>query len=202
MAPMRLEIITAEREVYSDDVDVLVAPGSEGELGILPHHAPLMTALQPGEIRVRKDGEEVFMAVSSGFLEVMDNKVTILADTAERSDEIDEARVQEALKRAEERIQMHSSDMDLERAVASLRRSQARLKVVQRRRSRPPNLSRASEGPASRSPSSRRSLTAGREWGRCCGRAHPPAPADLSGIIQDSAYVALHQLVYHFLGVV
>jgi F-type H+-transporting ATPase subunit epsilon len=135
---MRLEIITAEREVYSDDVDVLVAPGSEGELGILPHHAPLMTALQPGEIRVRKDGEEVFMAVSSGFLEVMDNKVTILADTAERSDEIDEARVQEALKRAEERIQMHSSDMDLERAVASLRRSQARLKVVQRRRNRPP----------------------------------------------------------------
>ena len=138
MAPMRVEIITAEREVYSDDVDVLVAPGSEGELGILPHHAPLMTALQPGEIRVRKDGEEVFMAVSSGFLEVMDNKVTILADTAERSDEIDEARVQEALKRAEERIQMHSSDMDLERAVASLRRSQARLKVVQRRRNRPP----------------------------------------------------------------
>jgi F-type H+-transporting ATPase subunit epsilon len=135
---MRVEIITAEREVYSDDVDVLVAPGSEGELGILPHHAPLMTALQPGEILVRKDGEEVFMAVSSGFLEVMDNKVTILADTAERSDEIDEARVQEALKRAEERIQMHSSDMDLERAVASLRRSQARLKVVQRRRNRPP----------------------------------------------------------------
>ena len=138
MAPMRLEIITAEREVYSDDVDVLVAPGSEGELGILPHHAPLMTALKPGEIRVRKDGEEVFMAVSSGFLEVMDNKVTILADTAERSDEIDEARVQEALKRAEERIQMHSSDMDLERAVVSLRRSQARLKVAQRRRNRPP----------------------------------------------------------------
>ena len=135
---MRLEIITAEREVYSDDVDVLVAPGSEGELGILPHHAPLMTALKPGEIRVRKDGEEVFMAVSSGFLEVMDNKVTILADTAERSDEIDEARVQEALKRAEERIQMHSSDMDLERAVVSLRRSQARLKVAQRRRNRPP----------------------------------------------------------------
>ena len=137
MAPMKLEIITAEREVYSDEVDVLVAPGIEGELGILPHHAPLMTALQPGEIRIRKEGEDVFMAVSSGFLEVMDNKVTILADTAERSDEIDEARVQEALKRAEERIQMRESDMDLERAVAALRRSQARLKVAQRRRSRP-----------------------------------------------------------------
>ena len=137
MAPMRLEIITAEREVYSDDVDILVAPGIEGELGILPHHSPLMTALQPGEIRIRKDGEDVFMAVSSGFLEVMDNKVTILADTAERSDEIDEARVQEAMKRAEERIQRRESDMDLERAVAALRRSQARLKVAQRRRSRP-----------------------------------------------------------------
>ena len=134
---MRLEIITAEREVYSEDVDVLVAPGIEGELGILPHHAPLMTALQPGEIRIRKDGEDEFMAVSSGFLEVMDNKVTILADTAERSDEIDEARVQEAMKRAEERIQNRESDMDLERAVAALRRSQARLKVSQRRRSRP-----------------------------------------------------------------
>ena len=137
MAPMRLEIITAEREVYSDDVDVLVAPGIEGELGILPHHAPLMTALQPGEIRIRKDGEDEFMAVSSGFLEVMDNKVTILADTAERSDEIDEARVQDAMKRAEERIQNRESDMDLERAVAALRRSQARLKVSQRRRNRP-----------------------------------------------------------------
>ena len=134
---MRLEIITAEREVYSDEVDILVAPGIEGELGILPHHSPLMTALQPGEIRIRKDGEDVFMAVSSGFLEVMDNKVTILADTAERSDEIDEARVQEAMKRAEERIQRRESDMDLERAVAALRRSQARLKVAQRRRSRP-----------------------------------------------------------------
>ena len=136
MAPMKLEIITAEQVVYSDDVDVVVAPGIEGELGILPHHAPLMTSLQPGEIRVRKDGEEVFLAVSGGFLEMMANKLTILADTAERSEEIDEARVQEAIKRAEERLAMGSADMDLERAVATLRRSQTRLKVVQRRRTR------------------------------------------------------------------
>ena len=134
---MRLEIITAEREVYSDDVDILVAPGIEGELGILPHHAPLMTALQPGELRLLKDGEDVYMAVSGGFMEVMNNKVTILADAAERSDEIDEARVQDAIRRAEERIQSRESDMDLERAVAALRRSQARLRVVQRRRNRP-----------------------------------------------------------------
>ena len=138
MAPMRLEIITAERVVYSDDVDLLVAPGQEGELGILPHHAPLMTVLTPGEITVRKEGEEdSYLAVSGGFLEVMSNHVTILADAAERSDEIDEARVQEAMRRAEERIRMRTSDMDLERAVASLRRSQARLRVAQRRRMRP-----------------------------------------------------------------
>jgi F-type H+-transporting ATPase subunit epsilon len=136
MAQMKLEIITAERVVYSDDVDLVVAPGSEGELGILPLHAPLMTSLQPGEIRVRKDGEDVFLAVSGGFLEMMANKVTILADAAERSDEIDEARVQEAIKRGEERLAMRASDMDMERAVASLRRSQTRLKVVQRRRTR------------------------------------------------------------------
>jgi F-type H+-transporting ATPase subunit epsilon len=133
---MKLEIITAERVVYSDDVDLVVAPGSEGELGILPLHAPLMTSLQPGEIRVRKDGEDVFLAVSGGFLEMMANRVTILADAAERSDEIDEARVQEAIKRGEERLAMRASDMDMERAVASLRRSQTRLKVVQRRRTR------------------------------------------------------------------
>ena len=137
MAPMKLEIITAERVVYSDDVDVLVAPGIEGELGILPHHAPLMTALMPGEIMVRKDGGETYLAVSGGFLEMMDNKVTILADAAERSEEIDEARVQEAIKKAEERMSMRSEDMDLERAMVALRRSQTRLNVVQRRRTRP-----------------------------------------------------------------
>ena len=136
MAPMKLEIITAEQVVSSDDVDVVVAPGSEGELGILPHHASLMTSLQPGEIQVRKDGEDVFLAVSGGFLEIMDNKVTILADTAERSEEIDEARVQEAMKRAEERLAASPTDTDLERAVVALRRSQTRLKVVQRRRTR------------------------------------------------------------------
>lgn len=136
MAPMRLEIITAERVVYSDDVDVVEAPGTEGELGILPHHAPLMTGLKPGELRVKKGAEETFMAVSGGFLEVMANKVTVLADAAERSDEIDEERVKEAMRRAEERLASHPADMDLERAVAALRRSQVRLRVAQRRRGR------------------------------------------------------------------
>ena len=87
MATMRLEIVTAERIVYSEDVDILVAPGIDGELGILPRHAPLLTVLKPGEIRVVKDGEDSLMAVSGGFLEVLGNKVTILADTAPTSDQ-------------------------------------------------------------------------------------------------------------------
>jgi F-type H+-transporting ATPase subunit epsilon len=131
---MRLEIITAERLVYSDDVDVVVAPGIEGQLGILPHHAPLMTALQPGELMVRKNGEESYLAVSGGFMEVLGNRVTILADAAERSDEIDEQRAQQAVERARERLEKREADIELEQALHSLRRAQVRLNVVRRRR--------------------------------------------------------------------
>ena len=135
--PLTLEIVTAERVVYSEEVDVLVAPGVVGELGILPSHAPLLTIMQPGEIRVDKGEEQTYIAVSGGFLEVIGNKATILADTAERAEEIDEARAEEAVKRAEERISSAASAMDLERALASVRRSQARLKVARRRRRGP-----------------------------------------------------------------
>ena len=135
--PLTLEIVTAERVVYSEDVDVLIAPGVVGELGILPSHAPLLTIMQPGEIRVDKGEEQTYIAVSGGFLEVIGNKATILADTAERAEEIDEARAEEAVKRAEERISSAASAMDLERALASVRRSQARLKVARRRRRGP-----------------------------------------------------------------
>lgn len=137
MATMRLEIATAERVVYSEDVEILVAPGMDGQLGILPNHAPLLTALQPGEIRVVREGEESYMAVSGGFLEVMANRVTILADTAERAEEIDIERAEEAMQRAQERIETGgASDMDLQRALASIRRSQARLLAARRRRPR------------------------------------------------------------------
>jgi F-type H+-transporting ATPase subunit epsilon len=134
VAKLQLDIVTAERLVTSEEVDVLVAPGEDGELAVLPHHAPLLTVLKPGEIRVLNDGEESDIAVSGGFMEVMPDKVTILADTAERADEIDEERAEAALKKAQERIDSAPADMDLERAVASLRRSQARLKVARRRR--------------------------------------------------------------------
>ena len=134
MAPMLLEIITAERQVYSDEVDAVVAPGIEGQLGILPHHAPLMTVLQPGELLIRKGGEEAYLAVTGGFMEVLGNKVTVLADAAERSDEIDEQRAQEAIEQAQERIRNRGSDEQLEEALRSLRRAQVRVGIARRRR--------------------------------------------------------------------
>ena len=144
MATMRLEIITAESHVYSEEVEVLVAPGIDGELGILPHHAPLMTALQPGEIMIRKEGQETYMAVTGGFLEVMGNQVTILADACERSDEIDEERARVAMQQAQERLASRTSDLDLEQATVAIRRAESRLRVARRRRSRqgpPPQAS-------------------------------------------------------------
>ena len=136
MATMRLEIITAEGQVYADDVEMVVAPGMEGQLGILAHHAPLMTALQPGEILIRKDGEDTFLAVTGGFMEVIGNAVTILADAAERSDEIDEERAQAAVDRARERLSQQSADLQLEQVAVALRRAQVRLNVARRRRPR------------------------------------------------------------------
>ena len=149
MPPMLLEIITAERQVYSDEVDLVVAPGVVGELGILPHHAPLMTVLQPGELLVRKDGEDTYMVVTGGFLEVLGNKVTILADAAERSEEIDEARAQAAVGRAQDQSRNRESNAQLEEALRSLRRAQVRVVVSRRRR---PGVPRGMEQPPSAAP--------------------------------------------------
>ena len=138
MAKLRFEIVTAERLVYSDDVDIVIAPGFEGQLGILPSHAPILTMLHPGELVVRKNGEETAMFVSGGFLEVMGNRVTVLADVAERAEEIDIARAEEAKRRAEEMLREHIPEMDLARAEAALKRSLMRLKVAERRRKKRP----------------------------------------------------------------
>jgi len=134
---LKFDIVTAERMVYSDDVDVVIAPGVEGQLGILPNHASLLTMLQPGELVVRKEGEETEMFVSGGFLEVMQNRVTLLADVAERAEEIDIARAEEAKRRAEEQIKQAPPEMDLAVAEAALRRALARIKIAERRRKRP-----------------------------------------------------------------
>lgn len=138
MATTRLDIVTAEREVFSDDVDEVIAPGVEGQLGILPHHSPLMTTLLPGELRVKKGGEEFYLAISGGFIEVRPDRVIILADAAERVEEIDVARAEEAKRRAEERLAEHVEGMDLARAEAALHRSLARITVAERRRRRRP----------------------------------------------------------------
>ncbi|MBR61207.1 MAG: ATP synthase F1 subunit epsilon [Dehalococcoidia bacterium] len=132
---MRLDIVTAEKLVYSDEVSSVVAPGAEGQLGILPNHAPLLTSLMPGELKVLKDGEETNIAVSGGFLEVLKNVVTVLADTAERAEDIDVERAEAALKRAQDKVNSSGSDLDLERAIRALKRSQARVFVSKRKRS-------------------------------------------------------------------
>jgi F-type H+-transporting ATPase subunit epsilon len=133
---IKLDIVTAEQLVYSDDVDIVVAPGIDGELAVLPRHAPLMTMLQPGELRVRKGGEEVLMAITGGFLEVRPDRVTVLADAAERAEDIDAARAEEAKRRAEERLSGKIVEADMARAEAALRRSLLRLRVAEKRRRR------------------------------------------------------------------
>jgi F-type H+-transporting ATPase subunit epsilon len=134
MATLRLEIITAERQVFVDDVNVVVAPGIEGDLGILPHHAPLMTMLKPGELLIRKDGNETYMSVSGGFLEIRPDKIIILADACERAEEIDIERAEEAKHRAEERLKNLPPGLDVARAQAALLRSLVRLRVAEMRR--------------------------------------------------------------------
>lgn len=138
MSTIRFDVVTAEGVVYSEDVDIVIAPGVQGQLGILPHHTPLMTMLEPGELRARKGGEEVYMAISGGFLEVRPDRVIVLADAAEREEEIDISRAEEAKRRAQQRLKERAPNVDHARAEASLRRALTRLQVVQRRRKRRP----------------------------------------------------------------
>ena len=134
MAKLKFEIVTAERVVYSEDVDMVIAPGSQGELGILSSHAPLLTTLKPGMLTVRHDGEDVAMFVNGGFLEVMQDKVIVLADVAERAEEIDVAKAEEAKRNAEESLRKSASAVDIAAAEAALRRSLIQLKVAEHRR--------------------------------------------------------------------
>ena len=147
--PMMLEITTAERQVYGEEVDMVIAPGIDGQLGILPQHAPLMTMLQPGELTIRKGGADSYFAVTGGFMEVLGDRVIILADACEHSEEINEERAQEAMRRAQEQISSRPADMQMQQALASLRRAQVRLETVRRRRARgggqlPPSVSSSS----------------------------------------------------------
>ena len=137
MPSLKIDIVTAERIVYSAEADAVIAPGVEGQLGILPHHAPLMTILQAGELVVRKGGEEDIMAISGGFLEVRPDHVIVLADQAERAEEIDAARAEAARKRAEERLKdRHVAGLDAARAETALRRALVRLSVAEKIKTR------------------------------------------------------------------
>ena len=131
---LRLEIVTPEKKIYSDDVDSVVVPGSEGEMGILTDHAPLMTMLQPGELRVFKGGEELRMAIGSGFIEVSNNKVAVLTDMAVHESDIDDVAAEEAIQRAEAALRdTHLDDEEYATVKASLQKSLALVRVKRRR---------------------------------------------------------------------
>lgn len=134
MAKLRVEIVTGERVVYTEeDVDMVVAPGIDGTLGILPRHAPLITVLSSGELRIKKGGREEALVVFGGFMEVTPDRVIVLADTAEAVEEIDLARAEEARRRAEASITNRQGQIDLEEAQVALRRATLRLQIGQRR---------------------------------------------------------------------
>jgi F-type H+-transporting ATPase subunit epsilon len=132
--PLLLEIVTPERLAYSDMVDSVVLPGSEGELGVLPHHAPLVSMLGVGELRIRKGGAEESFAIAGGFLQVRPDKVVVMAETADMASEIDLEKAQEARREAERALEEVSGEpADLARARAQLQTALLRIRVAERR---------------------------------------------------------------------
>ena len=131
---MKLEIVTPDGKAYSEDVEMVTLTGVQGEMGILPQHVRLMTKLMPGELVVRKDGRDVFVAVGGGLVEVTRTRVSILTDMAVAADKIDEAKAEEARRRAEMRLREKLSAEEVAATNASLARSLAQLKVKRRQR--------------------------------------------------------------------
>ena len=135
--PLHLEVITPERKVYEDDVDMVVAPATDGYVGILPHHAPLFTTLGPGEFKVKRGGVEEILAVFGGFMDVRGDRVVVLTDAAEPAEEIDASRAQQARDRAQQVLAAGpASAADEQRARAELQRALVRLRVSENRRRR------------------------------------------------------------------
>ena len=133
MAKLNVELVTAEGRVLSQEADFVLAPGADGDLGVMPHHIPLLTPLRTGEVMVRNDGVEEYLFVSGGFLEVLPDRVVILADAAERAEDIDQARAEAARRAAEEVLAENAGDA---MAAAKLERALYRLKVAEVRRRR------------------------------------------------------------------
>src|SRR6266516_2943536 len=128
---MHVEVVTAEREPYNGEADMVIAPGTEGELGILPRHAALLTTRKVGEMLIRLGGAEEPFFVSGGFLEVSNNTVTVLAETAERAEEIDQARAEAARRQAQERLAQAQSDIERAELEGELERAVARLRIAE-----------------------------------------------------------------------
>jgi F-type H+-transporting ATPase subunit epsilon len=139
--PLHLEIVTPERLAYEDEVDMVLVPAIDGELGILPHHTPLVSLLGVGELRIRKGGEEESFAIAGGFLQVRPDKVVVMAETASLASEIDLERAQEARREAERALETSGEDADLAMARAQLQMALSQIRVAERRRR---------EGPRSR----------------------------------------------------
>ena len=133
MAKLQVELVTAEGKILSQEADFVLAPGADGELGVLPNHIPLLTPLKTGEVTVRNDGNDEHIFVAGGFLEVLPDKVVILADVAERAEEIDEAHAEAARKRAEELLAQEPENVE---AAQMLEREVLRLRVAEIRRHR------------------------------------------------------------------
>ena len=129
---LRLEVITPEAVVYSDDVDLVTLPGVEGQLGIFPQHIRLMTQMEPGEMIVHKNGQDSFLAVGEGLIEIRGDRVSIVTDMAVAAERIDEAKVEEARQRAAARLREKISAEEVASVNASLARSLAQLKVKRR----------------------------------------------------------------------
>jgi F-type H+-transporting ATPase subunit epsilon len=131
---LKLEIVTPDAKTYSEDVEMVTLPGAEGEMGIYPMHVPLMTQIVAGEISVRKDGREYFFAVGDGFAEITGDHVAIMTDMAIQAENIDEAKAEEARRRAEARLTEKLDDEQTAMVSASLAHSVAQLKVKRRQR--------------------------------------------------------------------
>lgn len=131
---LKLEIVTPEEIVYSEDVDMITLPSAMGQIGVYPQHTPLITQMVPGEIIVRKNGRDLFIASGEGLIEVTAHRVAVLTDLAVAADRIDEAKAEEAKRRAEARLREKLSDEEVASANASLARSLAQLHVKRRQR--------------------------------------------------------------------
>src|SRR5271155_2185690 len=136
MATLRLEIVTPEAKTYSEDVDMVVLPGSHGEMGVLPNHVPLMTELKPGELKVTRQGKDIYLAVGEGFIEITQTRVSVMTDMAIESQAIDENAAQAAVDRAKEAMKNKELGAEENAAVmASMQKSLAQLHVKRHRHS-------------------------------------------------------------------